>query len=180
MKSPWALSRRGGSRRTNGDPASRALLISIQPRFANAIIDGTKWVELRRTMPTLAPGALALIYSSSPAKALIGWATIDGILSGTPSALWNTHHGATGVTSDEFADYFAGRPTAFGLQLSSVRRANSEVSLTALRTHGLQPPQSWRYLTADLAQALLDEMSGPSSSQALHSRRQLDLAAIAG
>lgn len=164
MKAPWSRSRHRTTEGPSADIANRALLISIQPRFANAILDGTKTIELRRTPPTLAPGALALIYSSSPTKALVGWATVEEIVRATPHALWKEHKDVTGVTSAEFTDYFAGRTDAYGLRLSAVGRAEREFSLAALRGHGLEPPQSWRYVAADLAKTLHDEMSPPGSA----------------
>lgn len=136
----------------------RALLISIQPRFAEAILDGSKTLELRRTAPTLVPSALALIYASSPTKALVGSATVLTTLQSTPSDLWSDHREATGVTSDEYQKYFAGRSQAFGLRLAAVERARCPVGLADLRSHGLEPPQSWRYLTSQQAMTLRLEM----------------------
>jgi predicted transcriptional regulator len=137
----------------------RALLISIHPRFANAILDGTKTIELRRTMPTLPDSALALMYSSSPMKALVGWATVEGVVQATPDDMWRTHKHAAGVTSAEFDEYFAGKTDAFGLRLTDVKRALHAISLADLRGHGLEPPQSWRYVSLDLARMLCERMS---------------------
>jgi predicted transcriptional regulator len=166
MKAPWA---RSGRTDTEQDPTTgivdRALLISIQPRYANAILDGTKTIELRRTMPTLEADALALIYSSSPTKALVGWATIKQIFRATPTALWREHKLSTGVTAAEFKDYFEGRTKAYGLHLSEVGRAERDVRLAELRTYGLEPPQSWRYVTAELAESLRREMSQPATGR---------------
>lgn len=145
--------------------ADRALLISIQPRFAKAILDGTKTIELRRTMPTLSAPARALIYASSPTKAIVGWATIDGVLRATPQELWRTQKDSTGVTEAEFDEYFAGRDDAFGYQLTSVERAVSPVSLATLREHALEPPQSWRYVSASLAESLCQAMVSPSGTR---------------
>jgi predicted transcriptional regulator len=167
MKPPWSRLGRKRTEETNAGIVTRALLISIQPRFANAILDGTKTIELRRTMPTLPPGAIALIYSSSPTKALVGWATVEEVLQASPNALWREHKASTGVTSAEFKEYFADRADAYGLRLSAVRRADQDVSLTALRTYGLEPPQSWRYVAVDLAKALRQEMSLPDSRETL-------------
>lgn len=158
MKARWARARKVNDKERGSDIPDRALLISIQPRFSQAILSGTKTIELRRTLPTLPVSALALIYSSSPTKALVGWATIGGIVQATPTALWKDHASETGVSSSEFAEYFAGRSNAVGLQLVSVHRARSLVSLSALRAHGLVPPQSWRYIPLRQAEGLRDEM----------------------
>jgi predicted transcriptional regulator len=163
MRAPWV---RQGEDPGPTDPgvADRALLISIQPRFAMAILDGTKTIELRRTMPTLSTPARALIYASSPAKALVGWATIDDVLRATPEELWRTQKESTGVTAAEFDEYFEGREYAFGYRLTNVQRADFPISLATLREHTLEPPQSWRYVPAALAESLCQVMVAPSVS----------------
>jgi predicted transcriptional regulator len=145
---------------------ARALLISIQPRFAAAILDGAKTIELRRTVPTLGPGALALIYSSTPVKALVGWACVAEIIEQAPSTLWRSHSTQTGVTAAEFRDYFAGSRTAYGLRLAGVQTANQLVSLGEMRQLELEPPQSWRYVTSDLAATLKAQMGGQQNVEA--------------
>lgn len=131
MKAPWSRPKPKKAETPTSQVIARALLISIQPRFANAILDGTKTIELRRTTPTLPPGALALIYSSSPTKALVGWATVDEIVHATPTDLWNEHNESAGVTPAEFQEYFADRTNAYGLRLSTVSRADHELSLAS-------------------------------------------------
>lgn len=160
--------------------AGRALLISIRPRFADAILDGTKTVELRRTAPTLQRGALALIYSSSPTKALVGWATVDEVVVEPPTTLWREHRDATGVTSTEFKAYFAGKTAACGLQLSAVERATNEIGLDAMRSLGLEPPQSWRYLPTEVAEALHRKMAGDCATTTAPTTRHHDFAVAAG
>lgn len=138
---------------------ARALLISIQPRFANAILSGAKTIELRRTMPTLEPDALALIYSSTPTKALVGWASVEDIVRASPHALWKAHKDAAGITASEYRAYFAGRPHAYGLRLAHVESADMPITLEELREHDLQPPQSWRYISGELARRLVNQMT---------------------
>lgn len=147
--------------RVHGTP--RALLISIQPRFAQAILDGTKSIELRRTRPTLEPNAQALIYASSPTKAIIGTATVTQIFQDKPEGLWATHKDATGVTAAEFTEYFEGAKIAYGLELLAVQRIDGPVALSELRQRGLEPPQSWRYLDGALAALLSNRESAAPS-----------------
>lgn len=147
-----------GASRDDDDPP-RALLISIQPRFAHAILDGTKTIELRRTKPTLEPDAQALIYASSPTKAIIGTATVTQIFQDQPTGLWARHKDATGVTVAEFTKYFKGAETAYGIELSQVQRIDDPVPLDELRRRGLEPPQSWRYIDGTLAALLSAQAS---------------------
>lgn len=154
MRAPWSRTSAPISGLEPTIEVPRALLISIQPRFAEAILDGTKTIELRRTRPTLPENALALIYASTPIKALVGYATVEEVVEATPQALWREHRDAAGVTTTEFKTYFAHRTVAYGLRLSAATRAEHEMTLAQLRQHGLEPPQSWRYVTPERAEVL--------------------------
>ena len=48
------------------------VLLSIKPKYADKIFNGTKTVELRRICPKVTEGDLILVYVSSPVKALVG------------------------------------------------------------------------------------------------------------
>src|SRR5690348_16037028 len=72
-------------------PDDRALFISVKPRYANAILEGTKTVELRRTRPNLPDGSLVILYSSTPTRAVVGWAQLTAVRVGTPLEIWNKY-----------------------------------------------------------------------------------------
>lgn len=127
------------------DVEGRGLLISIRPKYADAILNGHKTVELRRTRPALGSGSVVLIYASSPDMALVGSAVVADIVTHHPLDLWVQHNQTLGVSYREFSDYFAGTDTAHGLVLQRARRL-ARISLTGLREIGLSPPQSWRYV----------------------------------
>lgn len=133
---------------------SSMVLLSIHPRHANAILTGTKTVELRRRPPAAAPGTLVLIYSTTPVRAVVGWAEIRDVVAGAPDALWDSHGALAEVSEDEFEAYFAGRELAFGLELSTVEAADQPVSLQVLREFGLDAPQSWRYVPHEVGQQI--------------------------
>ena len=71
------------------EPDERALFISVKPKYANAILEGTKTVELRRTRPNLPDGSLVILYSSTPTRAVVGWAHLTGVREGTPIEIWD-------------------------------------------------------------------------------------------
>ncbi|MGU3435042.1 ASCH domain-containing protein [Actinomycetes bacterium M1A6_2h] len=131
-----------------------ALLLSVKPPYAKAILSGEKTVELRRTRPSLTPGAVVIIYASSPMMAVVGWAKLERVIAVSPNYLWRTHGSTTGVNRQDFASYFAGATRAYGLQLSAPVLASSPMSLRELRELGVNPPQSWRYLKADLVEQI--------------------------
>ena len=126
----------------------RRLLLSLKPRFADAILDGSKTVELRRTRPTIKVPTDALIYASSPRMAIIGRCRVESIGSYAPSALWEAHGHSAGVTRREFRDYFSGADRAYALMLSGPSRFDESIQLADIRCWwpGFVPPQSFRYL----------------------------------
>jgi predicted transcriptional regulator len=124
----------------------RALLISVKPVYANAILDGLKTVELRRTRPNLPDGSLVILYSSTPTRAVVGWAHLSGVRQGTPDEIWDAFGDAAAIAEPDYDIYFAGADQAFALELDDVVTASRPVPLEVIRSIGVQPPQSWRYL----------------------------------
>lgn len=129
----------------------RVLLISVKPQYAEAILDGTKTVELRRTRPTLPDGALVLLYSSTPTRAVVGWAQLMRVQAGTPAEIWHSIGDAAAIDAETFDAYFEGADAAYALELDAVVEATQPVPLSVIRSIGVQPPQSWRYLPLHLS-----------------------------
>lgn len=127
-----------------------AVLLSVRPRYARLLFDGTKTVELRRVPPTVTRGTLVLIYESAPTMALVGAAVVRAIEVGAPKHLWPCVRDAAGVSRAEYDDYFEGAERAAALHLRSVKRFADPVRLDEIRRRWrwLRPPQSYRYLKA--------------------------------
>ena len=122
-----------------------ALLLSIKPRYADAIFAHKKTVELRRVRPRVGSGDLVLIYVSSPRCSLEGAFEVDEVLEGKPKTLWKRIAASAGVTRDEYLDYFGERETAFAIVIRKVWHL-APVSLSDLRKADIRPPQSYQYL----------------------------------
>lgn len=149
------------------EPAERGVLLSIRPRYLEAIMAETKTVELRRNRIQASHGTTVLLYSSTPVKAVIGSARIAAIDEATPERLWAKVGPSAGVTRTEFDDYFDGAKIAYGLHLEAVRRLPHPIPLKSLRSLGLEPPQSFRYLTGPQQYQLASTAAGcPASTDA--------------
>src|SRR5690349_10118076 len=140
---------------TVGSAGRGALLLSLHPRYAEAILSGVKTVELRRRAPKSLP-RVAVIYGSGTARSVLGVARLTGSYSGTPTEVWHRFGDRVGVSKREFDAYFLGAAQASGLELDHPRRAVTPLSLDGLRELGLEPPQSWRYLDGDPLDRLLE------------------------
>ncbi|MBE6484893.1 MAG: ASCH domain-containing protein [Actinomycetaceae bacterium] len=124
--------------------AGRVVLMSIHPRYARAILEGRKTVEFRKR--PLAPDVThVVIYSTAPDRAVLGFFTIAGQTTATPSALWGEFHDCGVIDEHDFRTYYAGKNRATGIRVGTATRLRRPLSLPS--DLGLaRPPQSFQYL----------------------------------
>ena len=136
----------------------RQLMLSIKPRFVEAILAGHKTVELRRTQPQLnGLPTEALLYASSPTMALAGTCWVESVVALPVAQLWKRYGRAACVTRSEFDAYFDGVDVGYGLLITDPSPLERPVTLAQLRHRwdGFQPPQSFRYIPTRRTRALL-------------------------
>jgi ASCH domain len=81
----------------------RTVLFSIKPVYADKILAGQKTVELRRRFPEAGlSGSMAMIYCTSPVKAVVGSAQIRSVYKLPLTKLW-TSHGSAACIAKELA-----------------------------------------------------------------------------
>ncbi|NIY68316.1 ASCH domain-containing protein [Streptomyces malaysiensis] len=141
----------------------RAMLLSVHPRFATAILAGSKTVEVRRQRVAAPPGTSVLLYATAPTMALVGMARIAAVHVASPREIWADHGARTGITRREYDTYMSGATQASGITLEGPVVFDEPVPLKALRAGGIfHPPQSYRYLTSeDLRQMSTAVASSP-------------------
>lgn len=123
-----------------------AILLSVKPKFASLIVDGSKLVELRRTVPAQTVGTIA-IYSSSPVQAIVALADVKETIEASPTKLWTiAKDNGGGLTRAELMDYFGSKKTGFAIMLENVRVYGKPVQPTRI-FKTFSAPQSFRYLT---------------------------------
>ena len=129
--------------------SQRAALMSIHPRFANAILAGAKRVEFRKR-PLATDVRVVVIYTTSPVKAVTGEFTVAEQVIDTPEALWERFSDVGGIEPDGFFDYFAGHEQAVGIVIDEVKAYQHPKPLQDVDP-GARPPQSFKYLRLDSA-----------------------------
>jgi predicted transcriptional regulator len=115
------------------------------------IFAGTKTVELRRVRPTIQSGELALVYVSSPTKELQGAFKVKKTISGTPASIWKKYGKQSGISREEFTEYFRGKPEAHAILIEEAWTLAKPVRLSRLRKEkqGFRPPQSFHYIRGE-------------------------------
>ena len=91
---------------------STSVLLSIKPKFADAILKGTKIFELRRAIFRNQNVRRIVIYASHPVCRVVGRCAIEAVLALEPQKLWSLTAGGAGVDREFFDDYFRGRSKA--------------------------------------------------------------------
>lgn len=140
-------------------PTKRDLVISIKPNYSGKIFDGVKTIELRRRFPlSIAAGATAYIYSTSPEMALVGTIKIENVERLQLRLLWKKHGQSASIKKADFDDYFSGLEEGFALKLSTPRRFTRPLTLPELKERfGFKAPQSFLYAKPELQKALRNE-----------------------
>lgn len=127
-------------------PECSSILLSVKPRFANLIINGSKRVELRRTVPSRRIGSIA-IYASAPTQSIVALAEVEETIEARLADLWSiSKDNGGGLTRKEFFDYFESKTMGFAIMLKNVRVFSKPMSPSKVY-EPFVAPQSFKYLT---------------------------------
>lgn len=119
--------------------ARTAVLMSIRPAYAEAILAGRKTVELRRKRPSFGAGTQVLVYASAPSQRVRGRFKVGGVLAAEPEDLWGLVRDRAGVSKSVFDEYFDGCDHAYAIEVEDAEHV--EPAFLELR-----PPQSYLFL----------------------------------
>lgn len=119
------------------------ILLSIQPIHSQAILAGRKTAELRLRFPDSASGVY--IYETSPTKAIVGKFSIRKINLCSEDEIVRSHLESLCINENLARKYLAGRSGKV-IEVMSVE-AICPVPLSVMRECGINPPQSYQYIT---------------------------------
>ena len=126
---------------------SIAVLLSIKPEFAEAIVSGVKKFEFRRTVFRNPDIEKVYLYASAPISRVVGCFFVRDILQMNPEKLWRETSQGAGLSKERFLEYFSGCALGFAIQVEGAERFNEPHELEGL--FGIShPPQSFRYVPA--------------------------------
>lgn len=134
------------------------LFIAVKPEYANKLISGQKDIELRKVKPHIQQGDYAIIYASSPEKAVLGFGKIKSIIECSPTEMWEKHSNRLGISKESYLSYYDGSHKAIGIEFDIIRPI-TPIGLADLRKNisGFQPPQIYRYITNDDISVVLSQ-----------------------
>ncbi|MDQ1252738.1 MAG: hypothetical protein QG646_1870 [Euryarchaeota archaeon] len=121
------------------------VLLSIKPKFAEAIIDGRKRYEFRKSKFANKDINLIYIYSTYPVKKIIGAFRISNIIEDRPRALWDRLKDHAGISEEEFFNYFSDNEMGFAIEIKYVEKFENPIDPKTLIPNFV-PPQSFNYI----------------------------------
>lgn len=120
-----------------------AILLSIKPEYAKAILEGKKGYEFRKVRCKAGVNKI-VFYATVPWSKVVGEAEIEGVLEGNPSDIWEQTKDAAGITRDKYDKYYHGHDRAVAYKL---RNAIAYDPPRNLSDYGIDHvPQSFIYL----------------------------------
>jgi predicted transcriptional regulator len=130
------------------------LIISVKPEYAKKILNGEKTIELRKCAPKkVGKDDHILIYVTTPIKELWGIYKIVNIIKENPKTLWENFGEKTGITKEEFNEYYKENENAFAIQIQEVKSLfKHSIKLDNLKKiiPGFMPPQTYSYIDSDI------------------------------
>ncbi len=124
------------------------ILLAIKPAYAEAILDGSKTIELRRRMACARKNLTCVLYSTAPVKSVVGSFKFERVVEEPISILWKEISAFARIEPSSFYAYFAGQKTGIGIYIKEVRRFRKAVCLNTVREiwPSFSAPQSYIWL----------------------------------
>ena len=132
-------------------------LMSIKPKYANAIMHGSKKVEFRRQIFDVNVERV-YVYSSHPIKELIGYFEVDKIICENPDKLWDDYNKVGCISKKDFISYFNNCSYGFAIVIKGVHRFAKDYLIADIFGENFRVPQSYRYINNVKTQKLLLEL----------------------
>ena len=121
------------------------VLLSIKPKYVKEILSGAKQYEFRKQIFKDESVRTVFIYSSSPEKKIVACFRVGKIIAGHPDYLWERFWNVSGLSEQEFFEYFSDRDTGYAIQIDNLEQFAKPVDPHSVIDRFVAP-QSFRYV----------------------------------
>ncbi len=121
------------------------VLLSIKPKYVEAMAEGRKSFEFRKSMFRNESIERVYLYSTHPVGKIVGSFKVGRVISATPRLLWETLGPVSGVTSMDFFDYFKNTDVGVAIEIIDLQIFRTPVK-PSLFIQGFKPPRSFMYI----------------------------------
>jgi predicted transcriptional regulator len=121
------------------------VLLSIKPKYADAILRGEKKYEFRKFIFKNKNIEKIYIYSTSPIKKIVGVFTVKNIIHDRPENLWKRFRDFSGLDDEEFFSYFKKNEMGFAIEIDAIMEFKTPIDPKEIMP-GFMAPFSFCYL----------------------------------
>jgi len=122
------------------------IILSIKPKYVKKIIDGNKKYEFRKSLFRNRKDIKKVyIYSTSPAKKIVGSFKISEIIEDHPKNLWDKFKELSGMNTTEFFNYFGTKNKGFAIKIEKLEIFKNPIDPITTISNFI-PPQSFYYI----------------------------------
>jgi len=122
-------------------------LLAIRPKYVDAIVNGQKRVEFRKTVFKKAVTDI-VVYETAPTQLIVCKFQIKNIKIDKIDRLWKSYHNIGGVESNDFFDYFSDNELGVAIEIGNLSIFKYPFPIWKLDEQ-IAIPQSFVYLTRE-------------------------------
>lgn len=126
------------------------VLLSINPKYVDAIVKGIKRFELRKTIFKKPKVEKVYIYSTSPVKRIVGSFEIENILEDCPKKLWNIVEKESGISREEYDKYYRESKKGYAIKIKNFEQFSEPIDPVKV-INNFTPPQSFCYFNLPIS-----------------------------
>ncbi|GAH70853.1 unnamed protein product [marine sediment metagenome] len=126
------------------------VLLSIRPKYVEAITEGRKSFEFRKSIFKYHSVERVYLYATKPVSRVVGSFKVGEIICREPKLLWEELGRLSGVSSTEFLRYFKDNDIGFAIEIKDLEVFQTPVN-PSLFIEGFTPPRSFRYIDGQLS-----------------------------
>ena len=121
-------------------------ILSIKPKYVNAILEGDKRYEFRKTSFRREVKEV-FVYATKPIGKIVCKFYVGEIIEDKPEKLWKNYRDLSGLTEEEFFTYFSGMRKGVAIEIEDVEKFKEPIDPKMIYPE-FTPPQSWIYLSS--------------------------------
>ena len=125
------------------------VILSIRPQFCKLIFEGVKRYEYRKRVFKRTDIDKVYVYASSPIYKIVGYFTIDNVISDTVSNMWQMSYYGSGISKEYYDSYFNGCDIAHAIKIKDVVKLDTPIDPKKV-IPTFHAPQNYMYMDFDL------------------------------
>ncbi|MCC0666318.1 hypothetical protein [Clostridioides sp. ZZV15-6597] len=124
------------------------LIISIKPKYVEEILNKKKRFEYRKTIFKEDVNKI-YVYSTSPHKKIVGYFKYTKYLKDNPEYIWNKTKEFSGISKDEYDEYFNNRDIAYAIEINEFIKFDVDINPKEYIDNFIAP-QSYKYINKNV------------------------------